>query len=62
MIRRLLEALDPDSRRLAILYYVDELTQDELASELGLSRRTAGKRLQHLLDHARALLREESVS
>lgn len=62
MIRRLLEGLDPDSRRLAILYYVDELTQEELALELGLSRRTIGKRLQHLLEHARGILREENAS
>lgn len=61
-IRRLLEGLDPESRQLAVLYYVDELTQEELAAELGLSRRTIGKRLQHLLDHARGVLREEDAS
>jgi RNA polymerase sigma-70 factor (ECF subfamily) len=61
-VRRLLEDLDPDSQRLAVLYYVDELTQEELAKELGVSRRTLGKRLQLLLDHARSLLREENAS
>ena len=61
-IQRLLEGLDPESRRLAVLYYVDELTQEELAAELGLSRRTIGKRLQHVLDHARSVLREEDAS
>mgnify|MGYP001597285842 CR=1 FL=1 len=61
-VRRLLAGLDPDSLRLAVLYYVDELTQEELAQELGVSRRTIGKRLQHLLDHARSLMREESAS
>jgi RNA polymerase sigma-70 factor (ECF subfamily) len=61
-VRRLLEGLDADSLRLAVLYYVDELTQEELAQELGLSRRTIGKRLQKLLDHARSLLREENAS
>jgi RNA polymerase sigma-70 factor, ECF subfamily len=61
-VRHLLENLDPDSARLAVLYYVDELTQDELAEELGLSRRTVGKRLQHMLARARSLLSEENVS
>jgi RNA polymerase sigma-70 factor (ECF subfamily) len=61
-VRRLLAGLDPDSLRLAVLYYVDELTQEELAQELGVSRRTIGKRLQHLLDHARSLIREENAS
>ena len=56
LARRLLEQLAPESQRLAILYYVDELTQDQLAHELGLSRRTIGKRLQALLAQARALL------
>lgn len=56
MARRLLEQLEPESRRLAVLYYVDELTQDELSRELGLSRRTIGKRLQALFVRARRLL------
>ncbi len=62
MVRRLLEGLDPDSVRLAVLYYVDELTQEELAEALGVSRRTIGKRLQSLLEHARGSMREENAS
>jgi RNA polymerase sigma-70 factor (ECF subfamily) len=61
-VRRLLQGLDPDSQRLAVLYYVDELTQEELAQELGLSRRTIGKRLQQLLENARQVLGEEHAS
>jgi RNA polymerase sigma-70 factor (ECF subfamily) len=60
--RRLLRQLEPDSQRLALLYYVDELTQEELARELGVSRRTIGKRLQALLARARALLGTEEAS
>lgn len=56
MARRLLEQLEPESRRLAVLYYVDELTQDELSRELGVSRRTIGKRLQALFARARQLV------
>lgn len=59
MVRRLLEGLEPDARRLAVLYFVDELTQDELARELGLSRRTIGKRIARVLEHARAAAAHE---
>lgn len=57
---RLLGELDIDSRRLAILYFLDELTQEELARELGLSRRTVGKRLKLLVERARDSLGEEA--
>ena len=53
---RLLAALDPGSRRLAILYYLDELTQDEIARETGISRKTIGKRLRALGARARGLV------
>jgi RNA polymerase sigma-70 factor (ECF subfamily) len=56
---RLMNDLDVDSRRLAVLYFLDELTQEELARELGLSRRTIGKRLKALVERARSLLGEE---
>jgi RNA polymerase sigma-70 factor (ECF subfamily) len=62
MVRRLLEGLEPEARRLAVLYFVDELTQEELARELGLSRRTIGKRIAALLEHARAAALERSAS
>jgi RNA polymerase sigma factor (sigma-70 family) len=63
MARRLLEQLEPESRRLAVLYYVDELTQDELSRELGVSRRTIGKRLQALFARALELVKlEEEAS
>ena len=56
LAHRLLAQLEPESQRLAVLYYVDELTQDELSRELGVSRRTIGKRLQALFARARALV------
>ncbi len=56
---RLMAELDEDTQRLAVLYFLDELTQDELAHELGLSRRTIGKRLKVLVQRARSLLGEE---
>ena len=57
--RRLMHALDSQSQRLAVLCFVDELTQDEIAAELGLSRRTVGKRIKALRAHARELLEAE---
>jgi RNA polymerase sigma-70 factor (ECF subfamily) len=60
-VRRLAVGLDPDSFQLAVLHFVDELTQEELAQTLGLSRRSVGKRVQQLLQRARGLPRPESV-
>lgn len=34
-----------DLREIAILYFVDEMSQDEIAEKLGLARRTVGNRL-----------------
>jgi RNA polymerase sigma-70 factor (ECF subfamily) len=55
LTRRLLASLDPDSLRMAVLFYVDELSEEEIAQELGLLRRTVSKRLSQLLEQARAL-------
>lgn len=60
-VTRLLGELDIDSRRLALLYFLDELTQEELAQELGLSRRTIGKRIKQLVERAKSSLGEESL-
>jgi RNA polymerase sigma-70 factor (ECF subfamily) len=62
MVCSMMERLDESSRRLAVLYFLDELTQEELASELGVSRRTIGKRIQSLLARARLLLDAEVES
>jgi RNA polymerase sigma factor (sigma-70 family) len=60
--RSLMHALDGQSQRLAVLCFVDELTQDEIAAELGLSRRTVGKRIKALRERARTLLDAEERS
>jgi RNA polymerase sigma-70 factor (ECF subfamily) len=60
IVQRLLQRLPPPLRRLAVLYYIDELTEEELARELGWSRRTVSRRVQGLLEQARSLLREAS--
>ncbi|HWM86928.1 MAG TPA: sigma-70 family RNA polymerase sigma factor [Kofleriaceae bacterium] len=43
-LRRLPEKL----ARIAVYYYIDEMTQDEIAAVLGCSRRLIGKRLARL--------------
>lgn len=60
--RSLMSALDGPSQRLAVLCFVDELTQDEIAAELGLSRRTVGKRIQALRERARCLMDAQGSS
>jgi RNA polymerase sigma-70 factor, ECF subfamily len=47
-VARFLDRLEPSLRHLAVLYFVDDLTQEEAAQELGWSRRTVGKKLKLL--------------
>lgn len=60
--RLIMGELDDDARRLVVLYYIDQLTQDEMAAELGLSRRTIGKRLKALGLRLRTLLGETEAA
>jgi RNA polymerase sigma-70 factor (ECF subfamily) len=61
-VRELAAGLDPESFQLAVLHFVDELTPDELAQELGLARRNIDKRVRLLLQRARSLPQPESAS
>jgi len=62
LIRRVLANLESDALRLAVLFYVDELNEEELAEELGMSRRTVAKRVAELLEHTRALTSQRNAS
>lgn len=62
LVRRLLCRLDSSLLRLAVLFYVDEYTEDEIAEELGLSRRTVTKRVAQLLEHARTIAAQRAAS
>ena len=55
-IAELTIGLDEETLTVAVMAYVDGLTQDEIAAALDLSRRTIGKRLKHFLEHTRARL------
>ncbi len=45
LLAKLTEALDEDQLEVVVCRYVDEMTQDEIAEHLGVSRKTVGKRL-----------------
>jgi RNA polymerase sigma-70 factor (ECF subfamily) len=55
-----LERLDDDARHLAVLLFVDGLTQAEAAGELGVSRVTVNKRAAVIRAQLQLVLRDES--
>ena len=58
LVRALLSAAPLEAQEVAILYYVDELTQAEIGEAVGLSLPTVRKRLRQFLAAARAALAE----
>ncbi|MBS2025476.1 MAG: sigma-70 family RNA polymerase sigma factor [Deltaproteobacteria bacterium] len=58
LIRVLLLAAEPEAQEVAVLTYVDELTQAEIAEQLGRSLPTVRKRLREFLSAARSALAE----
>lgn len=45
LLARLCDRLDDAHREVLVARYVDELTQEEIAAQVGVSRKTVGKRL-----------------
>jgi RNA polymerase sigma-70 factor (ECF subfamily) len=58
LVRALLACAPPEAQEIAVLYFVDELTQAEIAQETGRSLPTVRKRLREFLSAARAALAE----
>ena len=58
LVRVLLAAAPAEAQEVAVLYFVDELTQAEIAQELSRSLPTVRKRLREFLTAARAALLE----
>lgn len=58
LVRALLLAAGPEAQEVAVLTYVDELTQAEIAAQLGRSLPTVRKRLREFLGAARRALAE----
>lgn len=59
LLRRVLARVPDDLQEVAICFYVDEMTQDEIAIHLGCSRRTVGHRLERFR-HLAAQIAEEA--
>ena len=58
LVRALLGRADPEEQEIAVMYYVDELTQVEIADATGRSLPTVRKRLRGFLAAARGALAE----
>ncbi len=58
LVRALLGAASPEAQEIAVLYFVDELTQAEIAGVTGRSLPTVRKRLREFLAAARGALAE----
>ncbi len=56
MVRNLLDQFDPQTQAMAVHYYVDEMSQQEVADAVGLSVPTVRKRLRHFVERARRAL------
>jgi len=55
LIAALAERLDEDHMQVLVARFVDDMTQDEIAAQLGLSRKTIGKRLDRIRNEVIAL-------
>lgn len=53
LARQIVMEADPKDARIALLYFVDGMTQDEVADEIPCSRKTVKKRLARFKDFAR---------
>jgi RNA polymerase sigma-70 factor, ECF subfamily len=58
LIAALAEKLDESHMEVLVARFVDDMTQEEIAAHLGLSRKTIGKRLDRIRDEVLALRQE----
>ncbi|MDB4958283.1 MAG: polymerase sigma-54 factor RpoN [Myxococcales bacterium] len=55
LIAALTEKLDPSHLEVLVARFVDDMTQEEIAEHLGISRKTVGKRLDRIREEVVAL-------
>jgi RNA polymerase sigma-70 factor (ECF subfamily) len=55
LIAQLTEMLDESHLEVLVARFVDDMTQEEIAEHLGISRKTVGKRLDRIRDQVIAL-------
>ena len=58
LLASLAERLDESHLEVLVCRFVDDMTQEEIAEQLGLSRKTIGKRLERIRDEVIDLRRE----
>jgi RNA polymerase sigma-70 factor (ECF subfamily) len=59
LLSRLVGKLDKKSAEILVYKYVDDLTQEEIADMMRLSRRTIGKKLKRISEEARKFIDDE---
>jgi RNA polymerase sigma-70 factor (ECF subfamily) len=62
LIGALAERLDDAHLQVLVCRFVDDMTHDEIAAQLGVSRKTVGKRLDRIRDAVTALRAGEDAS
>jgi RNA polymerase sigma-70 factor (ECF subfamily) len=60
LLAQLAERLDDAHLQVLVCRFIDDMTQDEIAGHLGVSRKTVGKRLDRIRDAVTALRGEEA--
>lgn len=60
LLTKLAAELDDPTLQVLVLRYFDDLTQDEIASLLDVSRKTVGKRLERVRDTVAQMTRDSS--
>jgi RNA polymerase sigma-70 factor (ECF subfamily) len=55
LIAQLTEKLDESHLEVLVARFIDDMTQEEIAEHLGISRKTVGKRLERIRDEVTAL-------
>ncbi len=56
--RKVLAVLDPKTQEAVVAVYFDELTQEEAAAELGVSRKTINERLRRFEEEGRRMVKK----
>jgi len=62
LVAALTERLDDAHLQVLVCRFLDDMTQDEIAAQLGVSRKTVGKRLDRIRDAVTALRGTEEAS
>ena len=62
LLASLADRLDQGHMEVLVARFVDDMTQEEIATHLGLSRKTIGKRLDRIRDEVIALRGAEAIA